>query len=115
ARAYAAGSPSLIRTLVGMEHRAYGGMAFRTISCLPALTGSWRKRGGGLLFLTAGLHFGALNTEALEMPELEDQSIRQVNMVHLGRALTDPSLSPPIRALIVHSSNPAAIAPNQNL
>jgi len=115
ARAYAAGSPSLIRTLVGMEHRAHGGMAFRTISCLPALTGAWRQRGGGLLFLTAGLHFEALNAAALGMPELEDQSIRVVNMVQLGKALTDPSLQPPIRALIVHSSNPAAIAPNQNL
>src|SRR5437868_6937848 len=81
ARAYAAGSPSLIRTLVGMEHRAHGGMAFRTISCLPALTGAWRQRGGGLLFLTAGLHFEALNAEALGMPELEDESIRTVNMV----------------------------------
>jgi anaerobic selenocysteine-containing dehydrogenase len=115
ARGYAAGAPSLIRMLVGMEHRAHGGMAFRTISCLPALTGAWRRRGGGLLFLTAGLHFDSLNTEALEMPELEDQSIRRVNMVQLGRALTDPAMKPPIRALIVHSSNPAAIAPSQNL
>ena len=115
ARAYAAGSPSLIRTLVGMEHRAHGGMAFRTISCLPALTGAWRQRGGGLLFLTAGLHFDALNAAAVQMPELEDQSLRSVNMVQLGRALTDPAMKPPIRALIVHSSNPAAIAPSQNL
>jgi anaerobic selenocysteine-containing dehydrogenase len=115
ARAYAAGAPSLIRTLVGMEHRAHGGMAFRTISCLPALTGAWRHRGGGLLFLTAGLHFEALNAAAVEMPELEDPSIRSVNMVQLGRALTDPGLDPPIKALIVHSSNPAAIAPSQNL
>jgi anaerobic selenocysteine-containing dehydrogenase len=115
ARAYASGSPSLIRTLVGMEHRAHGGMAFRTISCLPALTGAWRHRGGGLLFLTAGLHFDALNAAALEMPELEDSSLRSVNMVQLGRALTDPAMKPPIRALIVHSSNPAAIAPSQNL
>jgi len=115
ARAYAGGAPSLIRTLVGMEHRAHGGMAFRTISCLPALTGAWRHRGGGLLFLTAGLHFEALNADAVEMPELEDTSIRKVNMVQLGRALTDPTLQPPIKALIVHSSNPAAIAPSQNL
>ena len=113
ARAYASGRPSLIRLLVGMEHRSHGGMAFRTIACLPALTGAWRHRGGGLLFLTSGLHFEALNGEALEMPELEDPRTRSVNMVQLGRALTDPSLKPPIRALVVYSSNPAAIAPNQ--
>jgi anaerobic selenocysteine-containing dehydrogenase len=39
--------------------------------------------------------------------------VRSVNMVQVGRALT--ALEPPIRALIVYDSNPAAIAPNQNL
>lgn len=36
-------------------------------------------------------------------------------MVRLGQALTDPALDPPIRALFVYNSNPAAIAPNQRL
>jgi anaerobic selenocysteine-containing dehydrogenase len=45
----------------------------------------------------------------------EDNSVRSVNMVQLGRALTDPTMDPPIRALVVYNSNPAAIAPNQNL
>jgi hypothetical protein len=36
-------------------------------------------------------------------------------MVQIGRALTDPKLDPPIRALVVYNSNPAVIAPSQNL
>jgi anaerobic selenocysteine-containing dehydrogenase len=36
-------------------------------------------------------------------------------MVQLGRALNDPALTPPIRALMAYNSNPAAIAPNQQL
>src|SRR6185436_13829202 len=56
-----------------------------------------------------------LNYPAVEMPQLEDSKIRSVNMVQLGRALTSKTLSPPIRALVVYNSNPAAIAPNQNL
>ena len=36
-------------------------------------------------------------------------------MIHLGRALTDRDLAPPIRALYVYSSNPAAVCPNQTL
>jgi anaerobic selenocysteine-containing dehydrogenase len=115
ARAYATTRPSTIRTLVGMEHRSRGAMTFRTIACLPAITGAWRERGGGQLHMTAGLHFTALNTDAVDMPALEDTSIRSINMVQLGRALTDPALDPPIRALVVYNSNPAAIAPNQGL
>ncbi len=115
ARAYAMTRPSSIRTLVGMEHRAGGATTLRAIACLPALVGAWRDLGGGLLHMTASLHFQALNGEAVEMPELQNPGVRSVNMVQLGRALTDPALDPPIKGLIVYASNPAAIAPNQNL
>ena len=113
ARSYAKASPSTIRTLVGMEHRANGAMAFRAVSCLPALTGAWRLRGGGLLYMTFDLFDAALGN--VTMPALQDKSIRSVNMVQIGHALTDKNLNPPIRALVVYNSNPAAIAPNQNL
>jgi len=36
-------------------------------------------------------------------------------MIQLGRALTDPAMAPPVRALYVYNSNPAAICPNQSL
>src|SRR3984893_5163328 len=81
----------------------------------PRSPARWRRPGGRLLLLPAGLHFEAMNSDAVQMPELEDTSIRQFNMVQLGRVLTDAALDPPIRALIVHSSTPAAIAPSQNL
>jgi anaerobic selenocysteine-containing dehydrogenase len=115
ARAYATTRPAAIRVLIGMEHHATAEMSFRAISCLPALVGAWRQRGGGLLHHTMALHAQALNGAALRMPQLEDPATRMVNMVQLGRALTDPALDPPISALFVYNSNPAATAPNQNL
>jgi anaerobic selenocysteine-containing dehydrogenase len=115
ARAYATTRPAAIRVLIGMEHHANAEMSFRAISCLPALVGAWRERGGGLLHHTMALHAQALNGPGVRMPELEDTSIRSVNMVQLGKALTDPALDPPIQALFVYSSNPATTAPNQNL
>jgi anaerobic selenocysteine-containing dehydrogenase len=42
ARDYGTIRPSFIRTLIGAEHREHGAMFFRTLSCLPLLTGSWR-------------------------------------------------------------------------
>jgi anaerobic selenocysteine-containing dehydrogenase len=115
ARTYATTRPAAIRLLIGMEHRAHGAMAYRTIACLPALVGAWRERGGGLARATMGHARRALNAAAVSMPELEDQAVREINMAQIGRALTAPDLNPPIRALIVYNSNPAAIAPNQNL
>jgi anaerobic selenocysteine-containing dehydrogenase len=39
--------------------------------------------------------------------------VRQINMVQLGRVLTEPQ-QPPIRALFVYNANPVAMTPDQN-
>ena len=68
ARAYATTQPSLLRPLIGIEHHRNGGMQFRTIACLPVLTGAWRHRGGGLARSTHALHFAALDMKHVERP-----------------------------------------------
>lgn len=114
ARAYATTRPSLVRVLIGMEHHEHGAAAVRAVACLPAVVGAWRDRGGGLAFHTGAPFQAALALDRLVMPELA-RPARQVNMVQLGRALTDPDLDPPVMALVVHGSNPAVIAPNAGL
>ena len=111
ARDYATIAPQAIRTLIGMGHHEHAGMTLRTIACLPGLVGAWRHRGGGLVGTTSWAGWAPLDLAAVSRPELEDPTIRQVNMVQLGRALTE--LEPKIRALVVYNSNPAAIAPEQ--
>ncbi|HKA12845.1 MAG TPA: molybdopterin-dependent oxidoreductase [Candidatus Dormibacteraeota bacterium] len=112
ARAYATTRPAMIRTLVGPEKHANGGRNFRTIACLPAVVGAWRELGGGLVHWTRSLFSEAMDTRAVAGPS---PRTRTINMIQLGRALTDPALDPPIRALVVYDSNPASIAPNSNL
>ena len=113
ARDFASGEPSLIRFLIGMEHQANGSNAFRAVSMLPALTGAWKKRGGGFMHMTYELFGQALNWESLAVSDqIEDKSIRQINMVQIGRALNDQQ--DPIKAMFVYNSNPAVIAPDQN-
>jgi anaerobic selenocysteine-containing dehydrogenase len=57
----------------------------------------------------------ALNMERLNLAEtIADSKKRKVNMIQIGRALNDPSMNPPIHAMIVYNSNPAVIAPDQN-
>jgi anaerobic selenocysteine-containing dehydrogenase len=115
AKTYATTRPATIRTQIAMEKHSNGAMMYRSIACLPALVGAWRHEGGGILQFTADWFYPALGLGSLMMPELEDPKTRSVNMVQLGKALTDQNLDPPIRALIVYNSNPGTIAQNQNL
>ena len=112
ARALAQDQPSLIRLGVGAQRHAGAPIAYRTIACIPALAGSWRHRGGGLSYIPTGM-FGVLREERLARPQLREGTARSLNMSRIGEALTDPELDPPVAALIVWNSNPAAIAPDQ--
>ncbi len=114
ARRYGAGPRAFIRVGIGLSRHENGGMACRTIACLPALTGAYADPHGGALLSSAGA-FG-LDLRVLERPDLlPSPAPRTINMIHLGRALTDPALTPPVRALYVYNSNPAAVCPNQTL
>jgi anaerobic selenocysteine-containing dehydrogenase len=115
AREYATQRPSVIRVNYGIQRSERGGMAMRAVTMLPCLIGSWKELGGGLQLSLSGA-FG-LNREALEMPELMQKALgrpaRTVNMVQLGSALNSLS-DPPVKALFVYNSNPAAVCPNHN-
>jgi anaerobic selenocysteine-containing dehydrogenase len=112
AREYATARPTAIRLNYGLNRHHGGGMAVRTISCLPAVTGAWRDVGGGLLLSTSGTY--PVNYDALERPDLTPPGTRTLNMVQLGQLLLDPDLKPPVKALYVYNSNPAAVAPEQD-
>jgi anaerobic selenocysteine-containing dehydrogenase len=110
AREYATTRPSAIRINYGLQRHYGGGMAVRTIACLPALVGAWRHPAGGLLLGTSG--FYALDHAALERPDLIRGNPRKVNMSAIGDALLQAD--PPIRAIHVYNSNPVAVAPDSN-
>ena len=117
AREYATTRPAAIRLNYGIQRSERGGAATRAIASLPALVGSWREVGGGLQLSTSQAF--QVNRAGLEMPELQHRSplgreARIVNMTELGKALTELD-APPVKAMVVYNSNPASIAPNQNL
>lgn len=131
ARDYATVRPSVIRLNYGVQRSEGGGMATRAIAMLPCITGSWKEIGGGLQLSTSGA-FG-LNKDALTRPDLKPDPIkldrenahneepgpktnatpRTINMVELGKALNKLN-DPPVKALFVYGSNPAAVCPNHN-
>ena len=112
ARLYATTTPAVIRINYGLQRHSGGGMAVRTLACLPAVTGAWRNPAGGILLSTSGTF--PFNYHALERPDLmPTPRPRSLNMSRLGDLLLETN-DPPVRALYVYGSNPAAVAPEQS-
>ena len=111
-RAFATTQPALLRLGVGAQRHLGAPVAYRTIACLPAITGAWRHRGGGCSYIPTATA-AAVPAAVLDGAELRKQASRAINMSQLGEALTDEALHPPVKALVVWSSNPAQIAPDQ--
>ena len=114
AREYGRSKAAFLRVNYGLQRHGGGAMAVRTIACLPAVTGHWRRAGGGVQMSTSA-NF-RYNTAALERAELSP-AVRTINMIRLGDALTRPDAGvdgPPVQALVVYNSNPAAVAPDRN-
>ena len=111
AREYGTTRPAAIRLNYGMQRHAGGGIAARTIACLPALVGAWRDVAGGIVLTTAD--FYRFNHAALERPDLlAGRRPRTINHVQVGDALT--SAKPPVRATIVYNNNPVAVCPESD-
>ncbi len=114
ARDWGSTKPAAIRLNYGMQRVRGGGNAVRAIACLPALTGAWRHRAGGLLMSNSG-HF-PVRRAALQRPDLlGERRPRTVNMSTIGDDLlreASPEFGPKIEALIVYNSNPVAVAPH---
>ncbi len=110
---FAQNQPAAIRVNYGMQRVHGGGNAMRAIACLPALTGAWQHRAGGLLLSSSGMF--PVNKQALQRPDLlAGRRPRTINMTTIGDDLlrtASPEFGPQIEALIVYNSNPVAIAP----
>ncbi|MCI0684806.1 MAG: molybdopterin oxidoreductase family protein [Gemmataceae bacterium] len=111
ARAYGTIKPACIRFNYGLQRHRGGGMAVRTIACLPAVIGAWRLPGGGALLSTSKLY--PFNAAVLERPDLIPRGTRTINMVQLAEALAGELPGPPVRAIYVYNANPAAVNPDQ--
>ena len=115
AHEYVSAQPAVIRLGYGVQRSQNGGQAHRAVCMLPCLTGSWKQVGGGLLWSASGMF--PLNKAGLQCPQLMHQALgrpaRSINMVELGSALQNLS-DPPVKALFVYNSNPAAVCPDHN-
>jgi anaerobic selenocysteine-containing dehydrogenase len=99
--------PGLIKIADGINRNRNGGQAVRAILTLPAITGQYGVRGGGLSYSTSGY----LKWDPTAVHKLF-RVTRSVNMNRLGAALLGEVTDPPVMALYVFGANPATSAPN---
>ncbi|MFN3438712.1 MAG: molybdopterin-dependent oxidoreductase [Acidovorax sp.] len=114
ARDYGTTKPAAIRLNYGMQRVRGGGNAVRAVACLPALTGAWRHRAGGVLLSSSG-QFPAQRA-VLQRPDLmpAGKTPRTINMSTIGDDLlreASPAFGPKVEAIVVYNSNPVAVAP----
>jgi anaerobic selenocysteine-containing dehydrogenase len=113
AREFTTTQPSVIRMGVALERHAGGGQTIRAVCAIPALAGSWRHVGGGLLQMP--LWEFPVDWSKVSRPDFIRPGTRVVNNLQLGRALTgELDLDPPIMGLYIYNTNPVSQAPDTN-
>jgi anaerobic selenocysteine-containing dehydrogenase len=102
--------------MIGAEHRENGAMLFRTMACLPTLTGSWKHRGGGLSRSVGSWFNDFVDDSVFDAEHLaQGKPRRALPFTQLGQVLTDASLTPSVTVLYVWNGNPVLTCPNSAL
>ena len=117
ARLYGSTKQSFIRCHHGFSRSRNGAVNMHAVSCLPAITGAWRYKGGGAVYGQTALY--PLDRTLIEGLDLEDRSIRALDQSRLGPILTGDREAlldgPPVTAMLVQNTNPAMVCPETHL
>ncbi|MCL4748000.1 MAG: molybdopterin oxidoreductase family protein [Burkholderiaceae bacterium] len=113
ARMYGKATPSFIRCHHGFSRSRNGAANMHAVSCLPAVTGAWQRRGGGALYGHSALY--PLDRTLIEGLDLVDSEIRALDQSRLGPILTGDADAlrggPAVTAMLVQNTNPAMVCP----
>ena len=97
----------------GFTRQRNGAVAMHAASCIAAVTGAWKHKGGGA-FHNNGAIFGWDKT-LIEGLDLRDPSIRVLDQARIGHVLTGDADAlkggGPVQGLFIQNTNPMMIAP----
>ncbi len=113
ARLYGRTKRSFLRLGYGFTRTRNGAANMHATTCLPAVTGAWRHKGGGAFFSNGSLY--EYDKTLLHGLDALDPDIRILDMSRIGPILTgdksDLGDGPPVLATIMQNTNPAVVAP----
>ena len=117
ARRYGQARAPFIRAHHGFTRQRNGAVAMHAVSCLPAVVGAWKQRGGGAIYGHTGIY--PLDRSLIEGTDVMDPSIRALDQSRLGPILTGDADAlgggPPVTAMLVQNTNPAVVCPELGL
>ncbi len=117
ARAYGSTDRAFMRIGYGFTRGRTGTANMHAVSCLPAVAGKWRHKGGGALHTNR--HLYGLDQTLVKGLDLLDENVRDLDMSRIGAVLDqnpeDLMGGPPVTAILTQNVNPAEVAPDTNL
>ncbi len=101
----------------GFTRQRNGAVNMHAALCIPAVTGAWAHEGGGAFHNNGAIyHWDKTLIEGLDV---RDPAVRVLDQSQIGRVLTGDAEAlrhgPPVTALLVQSTNPVSVAPEQRL
>ena len=116
ARMYGRAKAPFIRCHHGFTRSRNGAANMHAVSCLPAVTGAWQRKGGGAVYGHTAIY--PLERSLIEGSDLLDRSVRELDQSRLGPILVgDPDAlngGPPVTAMLVQNTNPAVVCPEMH-
>ena len=116
ARLYGQTKRSFLRMGYGLSRSRNGAASVHAASCLPAVTGAWKHRGGGALYSVREVY--GIDQSVITGADRHDKSIRSLDMSRIGAVLcNDPrdiGDGPPVKAMLIQNTNPMVVAPDSN-
>jgi len=108
---------SFFRLGYGFTRSRNGATQMHAALCIPTVTGAWQHEGGGAFFNNGALW--KFDKTMIEGLDVLDRGTRRLDQSQIGRILTGDRAAlkngPPVKAMLIQSTNPMVVAPEQAL
>lgn len=108
---------SFFRLGYGFTRSRNGAFNMHCALSIPAVTGAWKHEGGGAFHNNGGIY--GLDQTMISALDVRDPSVRMLDQSRIGAILTgsapDLKSGPPVTAMMIQNTNPANVAPEQDL
>ncbi|MFG1409725.1 molybdopterin oxidoreductase family protein [Xanthobacter sp. VTT E-85241] len=106
---------SYFRLGYGMSRSRNGAVNMHAASCIPVVSGAWQHEGGGAFHSNSGIY--RLKKTLIEGLDVLDPTTRELDQSRIGAILTGDRAAlhdgPQVHALLIQSTNPLSVAPDQ--